>query len=152
MFLFDLGSFQIQALARLALAGASCLTRLHHQTTLFAPRAGGMHHVELPRRLQGVEGNRIESALCIGAQELVPSRLMAVRMPEPSVNARRRVAKKKAKKKGDRPSKAALNLWAWNLFISNVPSMIWQPTTGGKGYPMRWHIARILKSWQSYLH
>jgi hypothetical protein len=152
LFLFDLGYFTIHALARLALAGAYFLTRLNHQTNLFAPSAGGMHHGELAQRLQGVEGKLIESAIFLGAKALVPSRLVAVRMPEPIVNARRRVAKKTAKKKGYMPSKAPLNLWAWNLFISNVPSMIWKTTTVVKGYPMRWQIELIFKSWKSYLH
>jgi hypothetical protein len=150
-FIFALGSCKIQAVARLALAGAYFLTRRNHQTKLFAPSAGGMHHVELTQMLQGVEGTLIESDIFIGAKELVPSRLVAVRMPEPIVNERRRVAKKKAKKKGYMPSKAHLNLLAWNLFISHVPSTIWKTTTVVKGYPIRWQIARILKSWQSYL-
>jgi len=152
LFLFDLGYFKIQALARLALAGAYFLTRLNHQTKLFAPSAGGMHHVELAQMLQGVEGNLIERDIFIGAKELVPSRLVAVRMPEPIVNERRRVAKKKAKKKGYMPSKAHLTLLAWNLFISNVPSTIWKTTTVVKGYPIRWQIELIFKSWKSYLH
>ena len=151
-FLFALGYFKIQALARLALAGAYFLTRLNHQTQLFAPSAGGMHHVELAQMLQGVEGNLIERDIFIGATELVPSRLVAVRLPEPIVNERRRVAKKKAKKKGSRPSKAHLNLLAWNLFSSNVPSTIWKTTTVVKGYPIRWQIELIFKSWKSYLH
>jgi hypothetical protein len=111
-----------------------------------------MHHVALTQMLQGVEGHRIESDIFIGAKELVPSRLVAVRMPEPIVNARRRVAQKKAKKKGSRPSKAPLNLLAWHLCISNVPSTMWKTTTGVKGYPIRWHIALIFQSWKSSLH
>src|SRR2546421_7045300 len=73
-------------------------------------------------------------------------------MPEPIVNERRRVAKKKAKKKGYVPSKAHLHLLAWNLFISNVPSKIWKTTTVVKAYPIRWQIELIFKSWKSYLH
>ena len=75
--------------------------------------------------LQAVEGNRIERDIFIGAKALVPSRLVAVRMPESIVNERRRMAKKTAKKKGYTPSKAHLNLLAWNLFITNVPRTIW---------------------------
>jgi len=152
LFLFALGYFKIQALARLATAGAYFLTRLNHQTNIFAPSAGGLQHVELTQMLQAVEGNLIERDICIGAKELVPSRLVAVRMPESIVNERRRIAKKKAKKKGDMPSKAHLNLLAWNLFISNVPSMIWKTATVVKGYPIRWPIERMLKSWKSSLH
>jgi hypothetical protein len=152
LFLFDLGYFKIQALARLATAGAYFLTRLNHQTKIFAPRAGGLQHVELTQMLQAVEGHLIESNIFIGAKELVPSRLVAVRMPESIVNERRRIAKKKAKKKGYIPSKAHLNLLTWNLFISNVPSTIWKTATVVKGYPIRWQIELIFKSWKSYLH
>jgi len=140
LFIFDLGYFKVHALARLARAGAYFLTRLNHQTKLFAPSASGMHHVELTQMLQAVEGELIERDIFIGAKELVPSRLVAVRMPESIVNERRRIAKKKAKKKGYTPSKAHLNLLAWNLFISNVPAMIWKTTTVVKAYPIRWQI------------
>src|SRR4030095_16172054 len=53
LFLFDLGYFKIQALARLATAGAYFLTRLNHQTTIYAPSAGGMQDVELAQMLPG---------------------------------------------------------------------------------------------------
>jgi hypothetical protein len=152
LFIFDLGYFKIQALARLATAGAYFLTRLNHQTKIFAPRAGGLQHVELTQMLQAVEGHLMESNIFIGAKELVPARLVAVRMPESIVNERRRIAKKKAKKKGYIPSKAHLSLLAWNLFISNVPSTIWKTATVVKGYPIRWQIELIFKSWKSYLH
>ena len=152
LFLFDLGYFKIQALARLATAGAYFLTRLNHQTNIFAPSAGGMQHVELPQMLHAVEGNLVERAIFIGAKALVPARLVAVRMPETIVNERRRIAKKKAKKKGYIPAKAHLNLLAWNLFISNVPNTIWKTETLVKAYPIRWQIELILKSWKSYLH
>jgi len=111
-----------------------------------------MHHVELTQMLQAVAGDRIERASFIGANELVPSRLVAVRMPEAIVNERRRIAKKKAKKKGYTPSRAHLNLLTWNLFISNVPSIIWKTATVVKAYPIRWQIELIFKSWKSYLH
>jgi Transposase DDE domain len=96
--------------------------------------------VELAQMLHAVEAHLIERDIFIGAKELVPSRLVAVRMPEAIVNERRRIAKKKAKKKGYRPSQAHLKLMAWNLFISNVPSTIWKTATVVKGYPIRWQI------------
>ena len=152
LFIFALGYCTIQALARLALAGAYFLTRLNPQAHLFTLGASGMHHVERTQMLQGVEGNLIEKDIFIGAKERVPTRLVAVRMPEPIVNERRRVAQKKAKKKGYKPSTAPLNLLAWNLLISNVPSMIWKTTTVVQGYPIRWQSELIFKSWKSYRH
>ena len=150
MFLFDLGYFKIHALARIAAAGAYFLTRLNHQTNLFTAGAGGMQPLALAQVLKTVEGNIFEQHVFLGTQELVRSRLIAVRMPEAIVNERRRIAKKKAKKKGDTPSKSQLLLLAWNLFISNVPSTIWHPETIVKGYPIRWQVELIFKSWKRY--
>jgi hypothetical protein len=152
LFLFDLGYFKLQALARIAAAGAYFLTRLNHQTNLFTAGAGGMQPLVLAQVLKTVEGNMLEQYIFLGTKELVPSRLIAVRMPEAIVNERRRIAKKNAKKKGYTPSTSHLLLLAWNLFISNVPSTLWHPETIVKGYPIRWQIELIFKSWKSYCH
>ena len=50
----------------------------------------------------------LEQVICLGAAERVAARLIAVRMPETVVNARRRIARKHAKKQGDTPSQAHL--------------------------------------------
>jgi hypothetical protein len=140
LFIFELGYFKLHALARFAAAGAYFLTRRNHQTTICAPSGGGMQHIALAQMLQAGEGNYIEKDIFIGAKELVPSRLVAVRMPEALVNEWRRIAKKHAKKKGYAPSKAHLALLAWNLCISKVPNMIWKTETVVKASPIRWHI------------
>jgi hypothetical protein len=94
----------------------------------------------------------LEKAIFLGATERVASRLIAVRMPEAIVNARRRIARKNAKKKGYTPSQAHLALLAWTLFITNVPPTIWTTATVPKVSPIRWQIELIFKSWKSYLH
>lgn len=63
-----------------------------------------------------------------------------------------RVARQKAKEKGYTPSKAHLELLAWNLFITNVPGTVWTPETVVKVYPIRWQIELIFKSWKSHCH
>ena len=82
----------------------------------------------------------IEKAIFIGEKERVPSRLIAVRLPDAIVNDRRRVARKKAKKKGYTPTEAHLFLLAWNLFITNVSDEVWTPETVVRAYPIRWQI------------
>ncbi len=144
LFLFDLGYFKVKAFARIAEAGAYFLRRLNQQTTIFDASAGQVQSLELARFLQTVEGNSIEKPIFLGAKERVASRLIAYRLPEPLVNERRRIAKKKAKKKGYTPSKTHLELLAWNLFITNVPHTIWKPETVGKAYPIRWRMLLIL--------
>ena len=152
MFLFDLGYFKVAAFARIAEAGAYFLSRLNHQTTIFDAHADQVPPLALADCLTTVEGDSIEHPIFLGAKERVAARLIAFRVPEPIVNERRRIAKKKAKKKGYTPSKAHLALLAWTLFITNVPPTIWKTATVSKVYPLRWQIERIFKSWKSYLH
>jgi Transposase DDE domain len=152
LFLWDLGYFKIQAFARMVEAGAYFLSRLNHQTNIYETVAGCLIPMELARFLNTVQGNSVEKDIFIGAKEQVGARLIACRVPEMSVNERRRTARKNAKKKGYTPSHAHLTLLAWNLFITNVPRTIWKTETVIQVYPLRWQIEIIFKSWKSYLH
>jgi len=131
LFLFALGYLKVKAFASLATAGAYFCCRLNHQTNMYETVAGRVDPLQLEAFILTVVPNLLllEKALFIGATERVASRLMAVRMPEAVVNARRRIARKNAKKKGDTPSQAHLTLRAWNLFIPNVPPTIWTTAT-----------------------
>ncbi len=152
LFLFDLGYFKIKALAKIAAAHAYFVCRLNHQATLLEAVADRVAPVELAGRLAAVEHALLEQPILIGTKEQVAARLIAARVPEDVVNARRRAARKTAKKKGYTPSHAHLTLLAWSLFITNVPETIWQTPTVLKVYPIRWQIELIFKSWKSYLH
>jgi hypothetical protein len=152
LFLFDLGYCKIKAFARMADAGAYFLSRLNHQTTILHATAEGLQPLALAAWLPTVASPCIETPIFLGAQERVACRLVASRVPEHIVNARRRSANTKAKKKGSTPSKAPLTLLAWNLFITKVPQTLWQIPAVLKAYPLRWQIELIFKSWKSYLH
>lgn len=152
LLLFALGSFKLAAFARIAQQGAYVLSRLNHQTHVFAAQAGGEQPLELPRLLRTVPEACSEMSVWLGAKERVPTRLIAYRLPASVVNARRRSARAPAKTKGDTPSKAHLALLAWNLFVTNVPPTMWATETIGFGYPLRWQIELIFKAWKSHLH
>jgi Transposase DDE domain len=149
--LFDLGYFKLAAFAAIAVAQASCLSRLNHQTTLLEAVGGRMRVLELARVLQTEPRPLLEKAVFLGTRERVAARRVAARMPEAVVNARRRQARKTAKKRGYTPSQTHLTLLAWNLFITNVPGTVWTPETVCKAYPIRWQVELIFKSWKSYL-
>ena len=138
LFLFDFGYFKSKALAKIAAAHAYFVCRLNHQTTLLEVVADRLAPVELAGRLATVGSPLWEQPILIGAKEQVAARLIAARVPEEVVKARRHTARKNAKKKGSTPSQAHLTLLAWNLFITNVPETIWQTTTILKVYPIRW--------------
>jgi hypothetical protein len=152
LFLWDLGYFKVKAFAQIAAAGAYFLSRLNHQTNIYETVAGRLTPLELANFLKTVKGNIVEKDICVGAKDQVVSRLIASRMPETKINERRRIARKKARKKGYTPSQAHLTLLAWNLFITNVPPTIWKTETVIKVYPLRWQIELIFKSWKSSLH
>jgi len=152
LFLWDLGYFKVQAFARIVEAGAYFFSRLNHQTNIYETVAGRLTPLDLARFLNTVKGTSVEKDIFLGAKDQVEARLIVCRVPEMSVNERRRKARKNAKKKGYTPSQAHLTLLAWNLFITNVPRMIWKTETVIKVYPVRWQIEIIFKSWKSYLH
>jgi hypothetical protein len=152
LFLWDLGYFKVKAFAQIAAAGAYFLSRLNHQTNIYETVAGRLMPLELANFLKTVKSHIVEKDICVGAKDQVVSRLIASRVPETKINERRRIARKKARKKGYTPSQAHLTLLAWNLFITNVPRTIWQTETVIKVYPLRWQIELIFKSWKSYLH
>lgn len=152
LFLFDLGYFKLTALAQIAAAQAYFLSRLNHQTTLYTAVAGRVQAWDLARALKTDARPLLEQAIYLGARERLAVRLIAVRLPEPVVNARRRQARQRAKERGYTPSQAHLTLLAWNLFITNVPQTVWTPETVCKAYPVRWQVELIFKSWKSYLH
>jgi Transposase DDE domain len=152
LFIFDLGYFKVKAFAHIAQAGAYFLSRLNHQTKIFDASPGDMQPLELAHFLKTVTGNSTEKPIFLGAKERIACRLIAYRLPEPLINERRRIAKKKAKKKGYTSSQIHLELLAWNLFITNVPHRVWKTETIGKVYPIRWQVELIFKSWKSYLH
>ena len=152
LFLFDLGYFKVSALALIAQAEAYFLTRLNHQTALSTAVAGRLQRTELPALLHGESRSLVEHLVYLGAGERLAVRLIAARVPEAVVNARRRKARATAKKRGYTPSQAHLTLLAWNLFITNVPSTVWTPMTICKAYSLRWQVELVFKSWKSDLH
>jgi len=100
LFLFDLGDFKLKALARIAVAGAYFLTRLHHQATLWVEVNGHLSPFDVVSCLKTSEARLVEKQIAIGAHDLIAARLIAARVPDHVVNDRRRAAKKRAKKKG----------------------------------------------------
>jgi Transposase DDE domain len=129
LFLVDLGYFKLQAFAHLADAGSYFLSRLNHQTTILDADTEQLHPVDLVSCLSTVKSPSTEKASFLGAKERVAARLVAYRLPEPLVTARRRGANKKAQKKGYTPAQAHLKLLAWNLFVTNVPRTLWKTET-----------------------
>ena len=152
LFLFDLGYFKLTAFATIAAAQAYFLSRLNHQATVREVVGGRHQALDLAMSLAHDPCPVIEKAIVLGAYERIPTRLVAVRMPEATVNARRRHAYAAAKKAGYTPSQAHLTLLAWNLFITNVPATVWTAKTVAVAYSLRWQVELVFRAWKSGLH
>src|SRR5215475_574366 len=134
LFLFDLGYFRLTAFAPIAAAQAYFLSRLNHQATVREVVGGRQQALDLAMSLAHDTRSVVEKPVVLGAYERIPTRLIAVRMPDAIVNERRRQAHAAAKKAGYTPSQAHLTLLAWNLFITNVPATVWSPKTVAVAY------------------
>ena len=152
LFLFDLGYFKLTAFATIVAAHAYFLSRLNHQATVREVVGGRHQTLDLAKSLAADPRPLVEKALVLGAYERIPTRLIAVRMPEAIVNERRRHAHAAAKKAGYTPSQAHLTLMAWNLFITNVPASVWTPKTVAVAYSLRWQVELVFRGWKSGLH
>jgi Transposase DDE domain len=152
LFLFDLGYFKLPALATIVAARASFLSRLNPQATLREVVGGRHHALNLAQSLATDTRPVVEKPVVLGAYERIPTRLSAVRMPEASVNERRRHAYATAKKAGSTPSRAHLTLLAWNLFITNVPATVWSAKTVAVAYSLRGQGELVFRAWRSGLH
>src|SRR5262249_42731362 len=110
LFLFELGYCKLTAFAKLTAAHAYFLSRLNHQATLREVVGCRHHPLDLASGLARETRLLVEKAVVLGAYDPVPARLIAVRMPETSVNERRRQAHAVAKKRGYTPSQTHLTL------------------------------------------
>ena len=82
LFIFDLGYFKRKAFAHIASVDAYFLSRLHHQVNLYEGMSSHLLALDLVTWLKTVTADIIERQIFIGTKERIPSRLIAVRMPE----------------------------------------------------------------------
>lgn len=84
----------------------------------------------------------------MGATDKVPVRVVAQVLPEQIAAQRRRKAKTNRDLRCN-PSKEALALLGFEIFITNVPRQIWSSKNVCEIYGLRWRIETIFKSWKS---
>lgn len=143
----DLGFFTLGVLRRIAEQGGLWLSRLRMNTVLSTP--GGERISELGTWLtrQAVAG-MVDTWLLVGAQDRLPARLLAVRVPQAVADRRRRDLRATARKKGQAPSRAALALADWTLLVTNVPGEQLSADEVLVLARARWQVELLFKSWK----
>lgn len=142
----DLGYFDLDVFARLQQQGVYWLSRWQPGTALFT--ADGQALALLPY-LQRQPGRVVDVAVQLGAGPRLPCRLVAFRVPEHVAEKRRQRLRKKAQKKGKKPSATQLALCAWNLFLTNVPGALASAAEISVLARLRWQIELLFKLWKA---
>jgi hypothetical protein len=91
-----------------------------------------------------------EGAVLLG-KEKMPTRLIAVRLPESMAAERRRKARANRDRRLNH-SPQYLHLLGWNIFITNVPPAMLPADQLVKLYELRWRIEIIFKAWKSHFN
>ncbi len=143
----DLGFFTLAVLRRIDAQGGQWLSRLRMQTVLRTPDGERITELGTWLRRQAVAGI-VDTWLQIGAQERLPARLLAVRVPQAVADGRRRALRATARKKGQAPSRAALALADWTLLVTNVPEEQLTPDEALVLARARWQVELLFKSWK----
>lgn len=94
--------------------------------------------------------DRVAQEVQLGTDGRVTARLLAVRVPQEVVDARRRQLYAQAKRHGRTPSAAALALAAWTILITNVPPSLLTLDEALVVAKVRWQIELLFKLWKSH--
>ncbi len=146
--LMDLGYFKKSHFADIDQAGGYFISRLQTQTGLLA-QAEDAHPLDLPCFLSSLAGTDGEVRVYLKTDRIFSIRLVYACLPDEVVAERRRKAKANAKRRGKTCSQRHLDLLAWALFITNVPSDWLSPEQIMLVYRVRWQVELVFKLWKS---
>lgn len=146
LILRDLGYFVLSVFEKLNDRGAFFLSRLPHGVSIQDVHGKTL---DLLRNLRHY--GRIDQTVILGKETQITVRLVAIPV-SPSVAAARRRKVNQDRDQRSQPSKERLALLDWEIFITNVPPIIWTSEIVCQVYGVRWRIEIIFKAWKSHFH
>lgn len=146
----DLGYFSLERLAQMGTDGSYWLTRVKLQCAVYADDGESEAPDQLLEFLQSQRGNPIDVPVRLGAKAKLPCRLIAVRVPKPIADARRRQLRARLKRKGKTPSKRQLKLADWTILATNVPAEWLTVEEARVLMRFRWQIERLFRLFKEH--
>lgn len=145
----DLGYLRVDSLVEIVSKKAFFLSRLRSSLQVYL-NADDRHPTDIADYIAKYykNTNQLDLTVYITPKKL-PVRLVIYKAPERVATERRRKAKATAKKEGRNLRDKTLKFMDYSLFITNVPTEIWQPEVIGTVYRIRWQIELIFKCWKS---
>lgn len=142
----DLGYFVLNVFRQIASADAFFLSRYRYGTYIYDAHTGGQIQLK-----QVLKDSIVDLQVVLGAEEKLPCRLVAVKLPDHVAAQKRRKAKEDRDKRLNH-SKEYMDSLSWVIFITNISNQVWSPMEILKAYRLRWHIEIIFKGWKSHLN
>lgn len=142
----DLGYFSLAVFAAMMAADEYFLSRLYFGTHVWHE---GLRVDVLPW-LAKQTGPFVDVSVLLGAEEQLPCRLIAWRLPPEQANRRRQKLRKEMKSKNGREPTAERLAWCdWTILVTNVPPEMLTPPEAAVLYRARWQIELLFKRWKS---
>ena len=144
--LADLGYFSLAAMQDMTQHGSYWLSRLQANTAVFdsTGRRWVLSH------LLSEQGETVDMVVTVGAQDRVPCRLVAQRVPDEVAEQRRRRMRDEGQRRGQAVSEERLRLAGWTIYITNVPSSLLSVAEALVLGRVRWQIELLIKLWKSH--
>jgi len=144
--LFDMGYAVLDRLRRIDAQGAFFLTPLKTRTNVYAhPDDADPLDLAVWLERQAGAGSIVDQWVFVGAEERLPVRLVAYRLPPAHAERRRRQARHNARKKGRQVTQRHLDLLAWGLMMTNLPADRVSADALITLYRVRWQIELFFK-------
>lgn len=143
----DLGYFNLTRLADDHRRGVYWITRLKAGTAIYTA-AGERLDLVAWLKVQGEAP--IDQPVQVGAQERLPCRLLAGRVPQEVAEQRRRRLREYARKKQVTPKAETVALTEWTVVITNVPLDQVSVSEALILMRVRWQIELLFKLWKSH--
>jgi hypothetical protein len=147
--LADLGFFDLEALAQIGAQGGYWLSRLHFGTAVYDAAGRRWEVLGLLTAHALAQG---DLPVTLGAQQHLPARLLAVRLPQEVADQRRRRLRAVARDRGRTPSAARLAWCDWTLLVTNTPPHLLSVREALVLARARWQIELLFRLWKSQGH
>jgi hypothetical protein len=146
----DLGYFCLKRFRSIGQQQAYWISRWQQGTTVFDETGRPRNLLDFLRAQP--TGAATDVSILLGAEERLPCRLIALRVPPELANRRRQAAYEKAQKHGRVPTQDHLDWCDWTVFVTNCPGdlLTWKEVV--VLYRTRWQIELMFKLWKSHNH
>jgi hypothetical protein len=145
--LADLGYFDLDTFAAYGRQKVYWLSRLQPRTAVFV---AGRRLASLADWLRRQKAARLDVAAELGVRQRLGCRLIAARAPAAVARQRQRRLRKKAAKKGRKPSAEQLALCAWEVWVTNLPAGKASAAEVLVLARCRWQVELLFKLWKSH--